>query len=73
MTDLKKILKNIEAWTPPEDWIRFKVLDAHTGGEPLRIIISGIPELKGNTVLERRRDMRDNYDNLRTALMWEPR
>ncbi len=73
MPDFNMILKTIEDWTPPDNWISIKVLDAHTGGEPLRIITSGIPELKGNTVLERRRDMRDNYDNLRTSLMWEPR
>ena len=31
-----------------------RTLDYHTGGEPLRIIISGLPELPGDTVLERR-------------------
>lgn len=73
MTDIKNILETIEGWTPPDNWIRVRALDSHTGGEPLRIITSGMPALKGDTVLERRRDMRDNYDNLRTALMWEPR
>ncbi len=73
MSEYKNILKMIENWNPPDNWIRIKAVDAHTGGEPLRIITSGIPDLKGDTVLERRRDMRDNYDHLRTALMWEPR
>ncbi len=73
MSDFNDILNTIEEWTPPDNWIRIKVLDAHTGGEPLRIVTSGLPKLKGATVLERRRDMRNNYDNLRTALMWEPR
>ena len=48
-------------------------IDAHTGGEPLRIVTGGLPELPGDTILERRRYMRDHYDHLRKALMWEPR
>jgi trans-L-3-hydroxyproline dehydratase len=48
-------------------------LDAHAAGEPLRIIIAGLPTLEGATILERRRFMRDNYDHVRRALMWEPR
>jgi trans-L-3-hydroxyproline dehydratase len=48
-------------------------LDAHAAGEPLRIIIAGLPPLQGATILERRRFMRDNYDYVRRALMWEPR
>jgi trans-L-3-hydroxyproline dehydratase len=66
-------LDKIRAWQPPEEWLRITALDAHTGGEPLRIITGGLPPLQGKTVLERRRYMRDNLDHLRTALMWEPR
>ena len=50
-----------------------KTIEAHTLGEPLRVIISGLPEIKGNTVLERRRYFREHYDNIRTALIFEPR
>ena len=57
----------------PENCIAIKTIDMHTGGEPLRIIIDGFPELKGNSVLEYRRDIKENYDYLRTALMFEPR
>ncbi|MDI9310596.1 MAG: proline racemase family protein [Limnohabitans sp.] len=57
----------------PKDWLSIKTIDMHTGGEPLRVIISGFPELKGNSVLEYRRFIKDNYDHLRTALMFEPR
>ncbi|MFQ5677343.1 MAG: proline racemase family protein, partial [bacterium] len=42
-------------------------------GEPLRVIISGFPELQGDSILARRRYAKDNLDHLRTALMWEPR
>lgn len=48
-------------------------IDAHTEGEPLRVILSGFDHLEGRTVLERRRDAKERWDHLRTALMWEPR
>lgn len=48
-------------------------IDAHAAGEPLRIIVGGLPELPGTTILERRRAMREQLDHLRRALMWEPR
>lgn len=48
-------------------------IDAHTAGEPLRIITSGFPDLPGNTMLEKRQQARDRYDRLRCSLMWEPR
>jgi trans-L-3-hydroxyproline dehydratase len=48
-------------------------LDAHAAGEPLRIITGGLPEIPGDTILDRRRWMRENLDHVRRALMWEPR
>ncbi len=48
-------------------------IDAHAAGEPLRIITGGLPELPGNTILERRQYMRQHFDHIRRALMWEPR
>jgi len=73
---MSKTYQNILAKTefhPPKDWIQIKTIDMHTGGEPLRVIIDGFPELKGNSVLDYRRYCKDNYDYLRTALMFEPR
>ncbi len=67
------MLDTLKKWTPPANWINISTFDAHTGGEPLRILIGGYPALQGGTLLERRRFLRENYDNLRTALMWEPR
>lgn len=58
---------------PPSNWLKITAIDAHTGGEPFRVIVDGFPELKGSTILERRRFAKEHYDNLRTALMWEPR
>lgn len=60
-------------WNPPKDWIRIKTIDAHAEGEPLRIIIEGFPSLPGKSILEKRKYIRDHFDQLRTALMWEPR
>ena len=70
---MTSISKSFENWQPPVHFLNIKTLDCHTGGEPLRIITSGFPELVGKTVLEKRRYCRDNFDHLRTALMFEPR
>jgi trans-L-3-hydroxyproline dehydratase len=48
-------------------------LDAHAAGEPLRIVTGGYPVLVGDTILERRRYAKEHFDDLRRALMWEPR
>ncbi len=55
------------------DWQAIKTIDMHTGGEPLRVILEGFPELQGNSVLERRSYCKEHYDHLRTSLMFEPR
>lgn len=60
-------------WRPPENWLRIRTIDAHTGGEPFRIIVGGMPEVKGDTVLERRRYARAHLDHIRKILMQEPR
>jgi proline racemase len=60
-------------WRPPADWIAVSTIDMHTGGEPLRVITTGLPPIEGNTVLEKRRYFREHYDHLRTGLMFEPR
>lgn len=60
-------------WTAPVGWTVIRAIDMHTGGEPLRVITSGLPPIEGNTVLEKRRYFREHYDHLRTGLMWEPR
>ncbi|MEO1712221.1 MAG: proline racemase family protein [Bacteroidota bacterium] len=48
-------------------------IDMHTGGEPLRILVSGGPLLDQPTVLANRRLMEAQYDHIRTRLMYEPR
>ena len=69
MINVSKVL----SWKPPDNWLEIKTIDAHTGGEPLRIIIDGYPELSGNSMLEKRKDAKDRFDYIRKALMLEPR
>jgi len=61
------------AWNPPATWNRITTIDAHTAGEPLRIITGDLPDLPGDTMLEKRQYAREHHDRLRRALMWEPR
>ena len=60
-------------WEPPAHWTRITTIDMHTGGEPLRVLTSGLPPIEGGTVLEKRRYFCEHYDDLRTGTMWEPR
>ena len=39
----------------------------------MRIFLDGFPDIPGTTILERRSNFRNHFDQLRTALMWEPR
>ena len=60
-------------WPPSEEWPRIETVESHTGGEPLRVVVDGFPEVEGGTILEKRRYAEEHLDHLRTALMWEPR
>jgi proline racemase len=52
---------------------RYRVLDMHTAGEPVRIVLDGFPEPRGDTVLARRADAMQRLDVHRRRLMLEPR
>jgi len=51
----------------------FDCLDAHTCGNPVRLVIDGHPDLQGQTMSEKRQDFLKNYDWIRQGLMFEPR
>jgi len=51
----------------------FACIDAHTCGNPVRLVTSGHPNLKGSTMSEKRQDFLENYDWIRQGLMFEPR
>ena len=67
------MLRTMRSWEPPVDWLKITTIDCHTEGEPFRVITGGYPELRGDTILARRRYAMGHLDHLRTALMWEPR
>ncbi|KAM8920735.1 trans-3-hydroxy-L-proline dehydratase [Pelodytes ibericus] len=58
---------------PPHDGPVLSVVDMHTGGEPVRIVLSGASVPEGRTLLEKRRWVRENMDWVRRVLMLEPR
>jgi proline racemase len=51
----------------------YTTVDAHTGGEPLRIVTGGVPRIPGATILAKRRWAREHLDHVRRALILEPR
>lgn len=51
----------------------FTTIDTHTGGNPTRTLLSGLPPLKGNTMAEKMLYMQKHYDWIRKFLMNEPR
>jgi proline racemase len=57
--------------TPPAT--TFQCIDAHTCGNPVRVVTSGKPELVGETMLDKREHFLQEFDWIRTALMFEPR
>ncbi|MCK9918279.1 proline racemase family protein, partial [Microbacteriaceae bacterium K1510] len=51
----------------------FSTVDTHTGGNPTRTVISGLPRLNGHTMSEKMLHMKSEYDWVRQFLMYEPR
>ena len=51
----------------------FHCIDAHTCGNPVRVVTSGAPRLEGETMLDKREHFMREFDWMRTALMFEPR
>lgn len=51
----------------------FFCVDAHTCGNPVRLVAGGGPPLEGNSMQERRLHFLREYDWIRQGLMFEPR
>ncbi|MGB5418340.1 4-hydroxyproline epimerase [Algibacter sp.] len=51
----------------------FVCIDAHTCGNPVRVIKEGGPKLLGKTMSEKRQHFLKEYDWIRKGLMFEPR
>jgi proline racemase len=52
---------------------RIRTIDAHAAGEPLRLVVEGMPAPEGRTMLEKRAWALKRLDHLRKALILEPR
>ena len=51
----------------------FECIDAHTCGNPVRVVKTGGPALQGTTMSEKRQHFIKEYDWIRKGLMFEPR
>jgi 4-hydroxyproline epimerase len=51
----------------------FSCIDAHTCGNPVRVVSGGVPFLRGNSMFEKRQYFLEHYDWIRKGLMFEPR
>lgn len=51
----------------------FECIDAHTCGNPVRLVKQGGPLLQGDNMSEKRQHFLRDYDWIRTGLMFEPR
>lgn len=52
---------------------RYRTIDAHAGGAPLRLIVEGFPPPRGATMHEKRAWAKSKADGIRRALVLEPR
>jgi proline racemase len=50
----------------------YRSIDAHAGGQPLRLLVEGVPRPSGKTLLQKREWMR-RHDAIRRAVVLEPR
>jgi proline racemase len=53
--------------------IVLKTIDAHVGGEPLRLVVEGFPAPRGKSLADKREWASRHADHLRRVLMQEPR
>ncbi len=51
----------------------FHCIDAHTCGNPVRLVAEGGPQLQGNNMSEKRQHFLKEFDWIRKGLMFEPR
>ncbi|MCB0457111.1 MAG: 4-hydroxyproline epimerase [Flavobacteriaceae bacterium] len=51
----------------------YKCIDAHTCGNPVRVVTTGHPPLKGASMSEKRQHFLKEFDWIRKGLMFEPR
>src|SRR5512134_1595577 len=50
-----------------------RAIDAHVGGQPIRLVIEGVPPLSGRTMTRKREALSRQADHVRRAVVLEPR
>jgi proline racemase len=60
------------SWNPDARYQRVRTIDAHTGGEPFRVVLD-TPPIPGPDILAKRRFGQNELSRMRKLLMWEPR
>jgi proline racemase len=71
-TELASI-RDLTQWVVPSHGLKIESIDTHCGGEPMQVILSGIPIPVGRTILERKKFAEKNLDHIRQGLVKEPR
>lgn len=51
----------------------FHAVDSHTEGMPTRVVVGGVAEIPGDTMMAKRLYVIEHMDDVRTLLMYEPR
>jgi 4-hydroxyproline epimerase len=52
---------------------RLRVIDSHTGGEPTRVVVEGLPDFGSGPIADRLQVIARDFDRYRTAIIGEPR
>lgn len=55
------------------DVVQLKFIDSHAGGQPVRLVLAGGPDLGGGTMADRAKVLQDKHDGYRQAIVSEPR
>ncbi len=71
--DLPAKLRNLHEWVAPSHGLKIETIDAHAAGQPLRLILNGLPPLRGRNQIERSEYANKHFDHIRRALLFEPR
>ena len=51
----------------------FHTVETHTGGNPTRTVIAGMPRIPGETMMEKMAAVESRWDWIRQVLTYEPR
>ncbi len=60
-------------WALPSHGLKIEAIDAHVGGQPLRLVLGGYPLPRGVTMIDKCRYSIEHLDHLRGSILLEPR